>query len=358
MQLNSLTRPFSVSFEVTNKCNLDCVFCSARLKEYSRDDLTTEQITNIIARLADEGILDVFLTGGEPFLRSDLAEIIDACLRRGMNITLSTNGTNVSAEAAKSVLAAGLDEIQVSLHGLASVHDALVQRIGAFDSARQGLRHLVEAGLRVSIAAVAMKSNYQDLPALARETAKRGAKFFRLLRLMPHSIQLAAEQLSEPQMIGLAQELSNIQTEFEDFTVRIHTSPGLGDERFWTSREHALVHPLCHTCTAGKLSMGILANGDCVPCVELKQPEFVCGNILRDGVGEVWGSKPMRQLRQIAPEKYVGECALCEAKWTCYSARCVAYHLCSNLLSDDVTCYRLKRIGFHHAVPEQRNDLE
>lgn len=272
-------------------------------------------------------------------MRSDLPQIIKECVERRINITLSTNGLHVTKDIAKEVLGAGLDEIQVSLHGIRGTHDTIVGLPGAFERAMTGLGHLVDAGIRVTVAAVGMKSNQHELTELGKTVAQCGAKYFRLLRLMPHSEELLAEQISAPDMIVLAEQLSALQDESGDFTVRIHTSPGLEDERFWTSREHKLVHPLCHTCTAGKLSMGILSNGDCVPCLETKADSFLCGNLLEDGLSSVWNNPAMARIRNVDPTGYEGKCGKCDARWTCYSARCSAYHLSGSILADDPTCY-------------------
>ncbi len=262
-----------------------------------------------------------------------------------MNVTLSTNGMHADAGTALALRDAGLEEIQVSIHGTRGVHDKLVRLPGAFERTVVGLRNLVEAGLRVSVASVGMKSNFGCLPELARLTAEAGAKYFRLLRLMPHSPELLAEIIPSGDMISLCSELLQIQGTATDFTVRIHSSPGLDDERYWSASEHQLVHPLCHTCSAGKVTMGILSNGDCVPCVELKGQQFHCGNILQGTLEDIWNAPAMQDFRGVKPEKFGGRCGACEAKWTCYSARCVAFHLDGDVLADDRTCYRLTKLN-------------
>jgi radical SAM protein with 4Fe4S-binding SPASM domain len=128
----------------------------------------------------------------------------------------------------------------------------------------------------------------------------------------------------------------------------VHSTPGLTNcPDVFDPREHAVVHPLTHTCSAGKTSMGILSNGDCVPCLELRGEEFLCGNLLKDSLQDVWSAAPMRRLRGAGPAGYTGDCSRCGLRWTCYSARCVAYHLTGSLLGDDVSCYLIQE----HAVP-------
>ena len=339
--LKSLQKPFIVNLEVTSQCNQDCFFCSAQLSKYPREDLPTKAVLEIISKIAKENIYSIFLTGGEPFLRRDISLIVKECIARGMNVSLSTNGTEVTGQTAKRVASAGLEEIQVSIHAPDGTHDKIVGVHGVLERSFTGLQNLVNAGLRVTVAAVATCASYKQLPELAEKTAKMGARHFRVLRLIPHSEETLRQTVPHNETRILVRRLKQLEKELKDFTIEIHTSPGFSDTSTYDPREYGIVHPLCHTCTAGKLSMGILSDGDCVPCLELKEREFVCGNILHDSFSKIWRSDSMSLLRRTIPHGYTGKCGQCEIKWTCYSARCVSYHLHHDLLGDDPSCYRL-----------------
>lgn len=258
-----------------------------------------------------------------------------------MNVSLSTNGTGASSEIAEEIRSAGLKEIQVSIHAPDETHDRIVGVQGAALRSFSGLRNLIEAGLGVTVAAVATRTNCSLLPELAQKIAKMGAKHFRVLRLMPHSHETLRQIVPRMEMQVLVKRLRQLEKELQEFTIEIHTSPGFLDTSASELREYSILHPLCHTCTAGKLSMAILSDGNCVPCLELKDPKFECGNVLRDPLAEIWRAKPMSLLRSVTPHRYHGKCGDCELKWTCYSARCVSYNLGGDLLGNDESCYRL-----------------
>jgi radical SAM protein with 4Fe4S-binding SPASM domain len=333
-----------VSLEITSQCNLNCSFCSAQLLKFSRPDLPTEYILEIVKKLASEGIYSIFLTGGEPFLRSDLSTIVKKCIDLRMDVSLSTSGTEVSKKAANEIAASGLEEIQVSIHAPDSTHDMMVGVQGAMERSFAGLQNLVDAGMAVTVAAVSTRANGLLLPELAEKVAKMGAKHFRMLRLMPHSHDVLQQVIPYQDMQRLVEYLILLETKLQtlnDFSIEIHTSPGYLDKATSDPREYGIVHPLCHTCSAGKLSMGILSDGDCVPCLELKDSHFSCGNILRDSLDSIWNSEPMLKLRSTTPDSYTGECGKCQIRWTCYSARCVSYNLHGDLCGDDSSCYQL-----------------
>jgi radical SAM protein with 4Fe4S-binding SPASM domain len=140
----------------------------------------------------------------------------------------------------------------------------------------------------------------------------------------------------------LVRRLKDLSDRVSDFVVSIHTGAGYSDAEFYDI-EHweKILHPLSYTCSAGKVTMGILSNGDCVPCLEIKNPKMICGNILHEPLAAIWSSKPMSLVRRTTPAKYNGKCGKCELKWTCYSARCIAYNLTGDILGDDVSCYRI-----------------
>jgi MoaA/NifB/PqqE/SkfB family radical SAM enzyme len=86
-----LTRkPIFVGYNVTNRCNMRCTFCS--VPDLPNPDMTLPQVESALDRVAELGIPVVGVTGGEPFLRKDLAAIMKAIEVRGMKSTLVTNG--------------------------------------------------------------------------------------------------------------------------------------------------------------------------------------------------------------------------------------------------------------------------
>ena len=341
--LRALSRPFTVSFEVTSRCDLNCFFCSARLQEFGRPDLDTEGCIRILDSLFKENVFSIFLTGGEPVLRPDLPELVHHCVSNGANTLLSTSAVGVDRILASALYEAGLDEVQVSIHALNELHDEIVGAPGAFESAMQGVEAFLAAGMRVTVAAVTTRRNIGTLPALARLVARMGVQHFRAQRLMPHSAELLREVAPKEEFLSVSHELVGLDKEFPNFQVHVHATPGLLDTPdLFDKREFGIVHPLTHTCSAGKTSMGILSNGDCVPCLELKDNEFFCGNLLTDSLDEIWNAKPMKRLREAGPANYTGKCSQCELRWTCYSARCVAYRMTGDLLGDDLSCYLLR----------------
>ena len=92
--------PVSGSIELTYRCNLRCIHCyldrRSNLESTIARELTTQQIIAIIDQISDAGCLFLLLTGGEPLSRNDFPEIYRHAKKRGMILTVFTNGTLIT----------------------------------------------------------------------------------------------------------------------------------------------------------------------------------------------------------------------------------------------------------------------
>jgi MoaA/NifB/PqqE/SkfB family radical SAM enzyme len=155
-------RPFFVSYQVTLRCNLRCMFCDAwRTKTF--EELNTLQAMKIVEELADSGVSILGITGGEPLMRKDLEEIATYARRRDIIVGVNTNGTLLTPKRARSV-ADAFDAVFVSLDGFEKTHDAIRGEEGAFRKALTGLNNLLGARLdcTVGVNLVLNKMNYRE----------------------------------------------------------------------------------------------------------------------------------------------------------------------------------------------------
>lgn len=103
---------------VTNKCNLNCIFCHKEgIKNQNVDLMTPEEIEKISYIGKFFGVTHVKLTGGEPLLREDIVEIVRKLKNLNLNVSLTTNG-NYLEKYAKELKVAGIDHINISIHSL------------------------------------------------------------------------------------------------------------------------------------------------------------------------------------------------------------------------------------------------
>ena len=156
-----------VVWNYTSKCNLKCVHCyndSGMDKE--SNESTTEEAKAVLDDLADFGVPSVLFSGGEPFVRKDLFELIRYARGKGLRTVISTNGTMITPDAAKIVKDAGVSYVGISLDGIGEINDNFRGVKGAFDSTVKGIRNCMAEGVRVGLRLTLTKQNVQDLEPL------------------------------------------------------------------------------------------------------------------------------------------------------------------------------------------------
>ena len=88
--------PFSVAWQITSRCNLRCKHCYYIDKDYSSKEITKERFKEILDELNELGIVEINLTGGEPFIRKDIFEIISYIKQKNIALKISTNATLIN----------------------------------------------------------------------------------------------------------------------------------------------------------------------------------------------------------------------------------------------------------------------
>ena len=162
-------RPYWIYISLSHECTFKCQMCGVVniLKGHS---LSTGHVIKMLDEIADWGRECVVLfTGGEPFLRKDIFELIDHSVKRGLKTEVVSNGSLITEELARKIVRSGLQNIAVSLDGKNErTHDAVRQK-GAFLKATTALKNLtnakkeVGAGPQISVWTTIMKENVDEL---------------------------------------------------------------------------------------------------------------------------------------------------------------------------------------------------
>ncbi len=216
-----LSTPNRIYLEVTGRCNLSCVMCYREGED--EEEFPTEELTDLIGRLAAIGVHEIRFTGGEPTVRDDLPALIDAALGHGLYTSLGTNG--VWREGlARELLARPIGRYLVSLDGPEEINDAL-RGAGAFARTAATLSRLVTAGRKVRVNTVITPHVLDMLPDFARQLADRGVRHLSLIAPRPTGRGAtdafntdrpgAAEMARVSRMLPDLQGQTGVQVEFQ-----------------------------------------------------------------------------------------------------------------------------------------------
>ncbi len=175
---------------VTDRCDLRCTYCMPERMQFlpKKEVLSLEELHKLGLAFIERGITKIRLTGGEPLVRRDVLELVQALGRKlgdGLDeLTLTTNGTRLE-EFAEPLFAAGVRRVNVSLD---TMDGDLFQQLSRRDRLVQVLRGIAaakDAGLHVKINTVALKGlNEEEIPFLV-EWAHTHGHDLTLIEVMP-----------------------------------------------------------------------------------------------------------------------------------------------------------------------------
>lgn len=160
--------PLLANILVTNRCNLDCVYCFSNAHKTENIDIPLGKIYELVDQLNKCGTVLVTLTGGEVGLREDVGDMIDYISRKGMMVELLTNGFNFEKHLAAMKK---LDFLAISIDGGEEAHDRNRGK-GSFKTAIKALELACASGIHTRIHACFTRYNADSLPELMK-IAKR-----------------------------------------------------------------------------------------------------------------------------------------------------------------------------------------
>ena len=164
LQFSKDKRPVVV-WNVTRSCNLKCVHCYAHAKDQKfENELSTKEGKALIDDLAAFGAPVMLFSGGEPLVRKDLPELAAYAVEKGMRAVISTNGTLITPELARTLKAIGLSYVGISLDGMEAVNDKFRGVKGAYKAALDGIRNSQAAGIKVGLRFTINKFNVAEIP--------------------------------------------------------------------------------------------------------------------------------------------------------------------------------------------------
>ena len=165
--------PVYVQYAVTRKCNLHCRICNSNLSRSQETDLTLPKIRRLALILKNMKVATVVLTGGEPFLRDDIIEILNLFKDAGLEVRFQTNVFLLTPGLAARLNRAGTNGITLSLDSLDSeIQDRMTDSRNSHERIFKALSLISQVfGPTRKICAintVVSRLNLEELPALAR----------------------------------------------------------------------------------------------------------------------------------------------------------------------------------------------
>ncbi len=280
----------SLAIEITKKCNLRCAHCYLPAGDAAEDELTTEEIKDLMKSAKELGAKSVSIGGGEPLMRPDYIDIIKYALSLDLLVALGTNGTLIDDEIAETLSKLPI-KIQISLDGVRKETHDRIRGNGSFESAVRGLDNLIEKGMGkdIVIAFTPTRINVEDVPELIEFALGKGIPVIQFPPLASSGRAKARWdelRLSDDKRLWFWDFISKRSKELkgkldllaECFSLDIN-NPG---------------NP--YRCSIGS-QLRIAPNGDIYPCQCFHfGSEYCIGNVKKQSLEEIVNSKKLREI--------------------------------------------------------------
>jgi radical SAM protein with 4Fe4S-binding SPASM domain len=170
----------TILFEITSRCNQDCLFCYNVWKNsdpYPGGKLPTDKAKDCLGKVIRESATrSITITGGEPLLRNDLEEIVEYLHSKRVSVTLITNGILLDNERAKRLVKTGVDLFEITVLGVdRCVHNQLTQA-ESFDKCLDAAANIRAAGGHLALSFVGTKLNIDQWPEFIKLSLALGAE--------------------------------------------------------------------------------------------------------------------------------------------------------------------------------------
>lgn len=326
-----------VVWNITNRCNLNCIHCYAKANT-RKIELSTEDCKKIINELAEFRVPLILFSGGEPLLREDIFELAKYAKEREIKTVLSTNGTLIDETISEKLRI--FDYVGISLDGV-KVHDRFRGVEGAFEKAIKALQIANEetlTGIRFTLT----KHNYLEMQNLLKIAEDLQIPRFCLYHLVPSGRASFNDDVDNVTRKRIINFLIKFAKKNEDIEILTVDNPADGVYVYLDTKKKEVLDFL--KFRGGDGSGLRLA---CIDEVGNLHPnqfwlDYSAGNVLIHGFKNLWLKDPLfAKLRE--KEKYLQEkCGECDFKRFCGGFRVRALRH-GNLWGWDPSCYVFKQ---------------
>lgn len=338
--------PRVLAWEITRKCNLNCIHCRALASEDApQGELTLAEYKTLIDDVAGFAQPIIILTGGEPLLRHDLFDIAAYASGAGLRVAVSTNGTLVTSETARRLSDSGVASCSISIDGSnKEVHDDFRKQPGAFEASLRGLKILQEADIKVQINTSLTKRNMHDLDNIYKLVKNQNAHAWHIFMLVPTG---RGESVADSELItseDYERILNYVYERNRDDEMEIKPTCAPQYYRILRQRakaegipvdeQHFGLNARTRGCLAG-MGFGFVSyRGDVFPCGYYP---IRAGNVREQSFSQIWEKSPLfTKLRDF--KNYEGACGRCRYIMVCGGCRARAYAVTGDDMASEPYC--------------------
>ena len=334
--------PLSKIFiEPTSQCNLQCRTCVRNSWDEPVGSMEMTVYRKLLSDLSEIHTIRAmaFWGIGEPLVHPDIVEMVALAHEMGLKTELISNGLLLNSEMAKGLIEAGLDTLVVSVDGTTQASYADIRPGGDLRQVQSNIRELnmLQAKMfrknpEVGLEFVAMKSNIDQLPGLAKNARSMEASFIVITNLLPCTEDmkdeilywLSAQVKNNAQRSQWSPELMlpriDLRSEYQTPLLNLMSRVG----RTVRTRKDIPEDDYCPFIQEGSASVNWA--GDVSPCIALMHSykcyvlgrekfikRYSIGNVAQEKMNDIWDKKEYREFRDRVIKFEFSPCIQCTA---------------------------------------------
>ncbi|MEI6055262.1 MAG: radical SAM protein [Lentisphaerota bacterium] len=320
-------RLLSIEIEPTLACNYHCPYCYATRNGAPDNELSYQEITDVVKQARELGAERIIILGGEPLIYPMIFELIDYISSLGMLVELFSNGSLLTIETARKLFTANV-RLVLKLNSFKDkVQSMLTGETDGLKKAMQSLENAKAVGYAngnelLAVSTIICRPNLDEMEELWRYLRDRHiVPYFEVITPQGKATENAWLQLSAEEIHRVFAMLSALDREY-GYNWEPHP-PLVGDR-----------------CLRHQYSCLVTSTGNVFPCVGI---DIIVGNIRETSLQEIiCGSEIIQDLRN-HHKTIKGSCGSCELAKECYGCRGTAYQLTGDWLASDPLCWKCDR---------------
>lgn len=337
---------FIVPWRCTFECNSKCAHCVSAEKKAFPDEVDTQTAKKIVDQVHDFGATFFGITGGEPFLRKDLFEVLDYAASLGLNTSIITDGRLLTEEIIQKIIK-NKTKISISIDGSEKTNDAIRGK-GVYKAAVSAIERFQHEGLlNVLVYTFANKGevtnvNEEDMVHVLDLANKFGARWVVFHGFIPYS--------SDPESLKADPTPAQYEwvcNKLYDLTIKYNGKPNINiyipfyarvaKQRGMPGFDNWYNNFFLGRCFFGKF-MSIAENGDAIPCSY--NDAYRIGNVKDKPIRQIWDEMQKSEFFNKVKDKnnIKGKCGVCEYKALCGGCRSAALFYTGDILGSDPRC--------------------
>ena len=293
--------PLRVMFELTYGCNFRCRHCYVPQSYRKYNELKTKEVFSLLNQLKDIGCFYLGFTGGEPFIRKDIIEILWYAKRCGFEIIIYTNGSLINEKIVKQLVRLRPNKVDITIPAMSKDAFEHISGVsGSRDKVFRAIELLHKNGVNLGFKTCVLKENEDEIKDIQEFANSLGA----LHRL---------DDMLSPRLDGSKEPYRYRGQKSEVRSQKSEERRKSGFETYsWETVDCEPSAPSLFKCGVGRSQTAITPSGELKMCLMIDYPKY---KILKGSLKEAW-----EKLKELVENKKLDEnyqCDRCELEPYC-----------------------------------------